>query len=143
MISSSDFRLPKSPLRAGALILAATSYIAVGVAHFTHEDFFLSIMPPYLPAPLWLVWISGIFEVLGGLGLLYLPSRLFASRGLVALLVAVYPANIHMALNAEEFASEGYEPWTLYARLPFQFVFIAWALWVGRPDTPSSAEQQD
>ena len=58
---------------------------------------------------------------------LYRPTRLFASRGLVALLVAVYPANIHMALNAAEFAAEGYEPWTLYARLPFQLVFIAWA----------------
>ena len=136
-MAASPFALPRSPWKSGALILAAASYIIVGVTHFTNEEFFLSIMPPYLPAPLSLVWISGVFEILGGLGLLYRPTRLFASRGLVALLVAVYPANIHMALNAAEFAAEGYEPWTLYARLPFQLVFIAWALWVGRPDPES------
>jgi uncharacterized membrane protein len=122
---------PQSRVKTAALIVAALSYVAVGVTHFTHTDFFLAIMPPYLPAHLELVLLSGVFEVLGGLGLLVKRTRRFASLGLVALLLAVYPANIHMAMNPELYVDLGATPTLLYLRLPVQFVFIGWAYWVG------------
>jgi len=97
-------------------------FIIVGVTHFTNPDFFLSIVPPYLPAPLALVYVSGCFEILGGLGVMLPATRTLAGYGLLALLVAVYPANIHMAMNPD------IPPAALYGRLPIQFVF-AWVVW--------------
>jgi uncharacterized membrane protein len=89
-------------------------------------------MPPYLPAHRDLVALSGAFEVLGGLGVLPRATRAAAGWGLMALLVAVYPANLHMALHPERFPSLPVV--ALYARLPLQFVFIAWAYWATRPE---------
>ena len=124
--------LPRNHLKAFALISAALSYIVVGVLHFTHQDFFVSMMPPYLPLHVELVWLSGVFEILGGIGLLVPKTRRFSSFGIIALLFAVYPANIHMMLHPELFSDVG-SPAMLYARMPFQFVFMAWAWWVGTP----------
>ena len=126
--------LPSSKKKSVALIFAAISYIVVGVTHFTNPNFFLDIVPPSLPAPLALVYISGIFEILGGIGLLIPRTRQWASWGLIALLFSVYPANIYMAMNTEIFEAKGFSAASLYVRLPFQFVFIAWAWWVGKPD---------
>jgi len=116
------------------LLLAAVSYVLVGISHFTHAEFFVAIMPPYLPAHLELVWVSGIFEILGGIGLILPRTRRWASYGIIALLFAVFPANLHMAINSETFVAQGMPLWGLYARLPVQLVFIAWAYWVGKPD---------
>ncbi len=133
------FQLPTSPMRRGALLLAAASYVGVGVGHFTHAEFFVGIMPPYLPMHLELVWLSGLFEVLGGVGLLFARTRRWASYMLIALLIAVFPANLNMAMNPAPFVAEGMPLWGLYARLPMQAVFIAWAYWVGRPDEREGA----
>lgn len=108
----------------------AVNFAIVGVAHFTHADLFVAIMPPYLPAHLELVWISGVFEILGAIGLLVPLSRRFAGFGLLALLVAVFPANLHMAIN-EVYLPVEWLPQSqlgLWLRLPFQLVF-AGAIW--------------
>ena len=83
-------------------------------------------MPPYLPYHLELVYLSGVCEILGGLGVLLRPIRRFAGYGLIALLVAVFPANIHMASSAMH--AEGLSGYALLLllRLPFQFVIGAW-----------------
>ena len=125
--------LPHQKLKAIALITGAMSYIIVGILHFTHEAFFVSMMPPYLSFHVELVWLSGVFEILGGVGLLVPKTRRFSSYGLIALLIAVYPANIHMMRHPELFADVA-SPLGLYLRMPFQFVFMAWALWVGQPN---------
>ena len=127
------------PKRVGLLTLSVF-FIGAGVNHFVSPDFYVRIMPPYLPAHLELVYLSGLFEILGGVGALLPRHRSLAGWGLIALLLAVYPANIHMALHPELFPemSEG----TIYARLPVQFVLIAWAYWPTRPDplkTPAQA----
>ena len=107
-------------------------YIAAGVNHFVKPDFYTQIMPPYLPWPLELVYLSGVAEAgLGGLLLVKRWSQL-AAWGLIALLVAVFPANVHMALHPEQF--EWASPAALYARLPIQALLIAWAYWHTRSE---------
>ena len=104
--------------------------IAIGVGHFVRPDAFVSIVPAYLPAPRVLVLVSGFFEVLGGVGLLVPRARRAASFGLVLLYLAVFPANINMALHPA--LGQGIPSWALWGRLPLQFLLIALALWVGR-----------
>lgn len=117
--------------------LLAAAFVGIGVRHFTHPHFFDSVVPPQLEelpvvgmTPRQATLISGAAEIAGGLGLLHPTTRPAARWGLLALLVAVYPANIYMALNAEN-----YRPvptWVSWARLPLQPV-IGWAVWrVGR-----------
>jgi len=87
----------------------------------------MKIMPDYLPWPLALVYVSGFFEVLGGVGLAVPRLRRVAGWGLIALLVAVFPANVHMVLNAADFPAIPFL--ALIARLPLQGVLIAWVWW--------------
>jgi uncharacterized membrane protein len=108
--------------------------VAAGTFHFVNPEIYLRIMPPYLPWHEELVLLSGVFEILGGLGLAVAPLRAAAGWGLVTLLIAVFPANLHMAIHGISFGSEPAAPGVLWARLPLQLVFIAWAWWVSRPD---------
>ena len=110
--------------------MLSVSFVLAGANHFFSPGLYLSIMPPYLPRPLALVYLSGLFEVLGGLGVLVPRFRKAAGWGLIALLVAVFPANLYMATASEQFTSQGVPLWILYARLPLQLGLIAWAYWV-------------
>ena len=116
-------------LRTALLWFLALAMVAVGIYHFANPEPFVRIVPAVLPAPLALVYISGVFEILGGLGLLYPPTRRFSAWGLIALYLAVFPANINMAIN--EISLEAGQPppptWVLWGRLPLQGVLIAWA----------------
>lgn len=103
--------------------------VMAGVAHFFSPEQFIRIVPPFLPYPAALVYISGVFEILGGVGLLVPGLRYVAALGLVALYVAVFPANIYMAVNQIPFG-ESTPQWMLWARLPMQVVLIAWAYWL-------------
>ncbi|MFO0692832.1 MAG: hypothetical protein U0230_04700 [Polyangiales bacterium] len=113
-------------------------FVGMGVTHFLREDLFLRIMPPYLPAPTVLNRVAGFFEILGGLGV-QMPDPLIrrvAGWGCVALLLAVYVVNIDMALHGSPLRDGTLVPGgnaALWARLPLQFVFIAWALSISRP----------
>jgi len=101
-------------------------FIAAGINHFRSPDVYLSMMPPWLPWPETLNAISGAAEVLGGIGAL-LPNRAarrVAGWWLIALLIAVFPANVHVALNG--WPGMGIPQWVLLARLPFQILFFAW-----------------
>ncbi len=106
--------------------LLAAIMVGVGVRHFMIPDTFSAMMPRLLPAASHgpLVLISGAFEILGGLGLLSARSRRYAAWGLMALYVAVFPANVNMALHAEAW---GIPPALLWLRLPFQGLLLAWA----------------
>lgn len=108
--------------------LLAGLLVVAGVNHFVNPEFYVRIMPPYLPWHYELVLLSGVFEILGGIGLLIPRTRTIAVWGVIALLVAVFPANLHMALNPELFPR--FPPPVLWGRLPFQLVFIAWTYWV-------------
>ncbi|APR80614.1 Hypothetical protein A7982_05961 [Minicystis rosea] len=116
-------------------LVLAVAMVAVGIAHFASPKPFVRIVPAWLPAPLALVYVSGFFEILGGLGLLVPRVRRAASFGLVALYIAVFPANVNMALNQSTIEGAAQiPPALLWARLPLQAVLIALALWVGKQD---------
>ncbi|QDT05013.1 DoxX [Rubripirellula lacrimiformis] len=110
-----------------SIVILALIFIAAGVNHFVSPDVYLKIMPDYLPWPLALVYVSGFFEVLGGIGLAVSRLRRLAGWGLIALLLAVFPANVDMVLNADRFPQ--IPVWALLARLPMQGLLIAWVWW--------------
>ena len=114
--------------------LAAATFVVAGLNHFRSAAFYRQIVPPSFPCPDILVTVSGVAEVVGGLGLLVPPLRRPAGWGLIALLVAVFPANVHMALSDDPHVTMGLPRWTRWARLPVQAVLIAWVEWASRPD---------
>ncbi|CAN5870488.1 DoxX family protein [soil metagenome] len=115
--------------------------VAAGVNHFIHPPPYLGMMPAELPQGwhLPLVYISGVFEILGGLGLLLPATRRAAAWGLIALLVAVFPANLNMALNHLPLGDSLVPQWALWARLPLQVVLIVWAWWFTRSPSRDGA----
>jgi len=117
------------------LVLAAL-FVAAGVAHFRTPEPFVKIVPPFLPSPYVLVYVSGIFEILGGLGILVPATRLIAAWGLIALLLAVFPANIYMATAGVKIGGFPSQPWMAWARLPFQFVLIGLIYWACELELP-------
>jgi uncharacterized membrane protein len=104
--------------------LCGPVFIAAGANHFLNPRFYRAIMPDYMPAHDELVAASGVAEIVGGAALLHPRTRRFGSWWLVATLIAVFPANLHMALHPERYRK--FSPAALYARLPVQLLFIAW-----------------
>ena len=115
--------------------LIALLFGAAGTAHFVRPAAFVRIVPPYLPAPRTLVYVSGAAELLGALGVLVPGLRGYAGWGLILLLVAVFPANVHMALHPTDFGR--IPAWALYLRLPLQVVLIGWIYWALDLGVPS------
>lgn len=115
--------------------ILAAFMVAAGINHFVNPDPYVAMMPRELPAALALVYVSGVAEIAGGLGLLHPRTRVLAAWGLVLLLVAVFPANLNMAVNQLPLGDDPVPSWALWARLPLQGVLIAWAWWMTRPDT--------
>jgi uncharacterized membrane protein len=115
-----------------SLFLLGLFYMVAGIMHFVKPEIYLKIMPPYLPAPLALVLLSGLAEFAGGLGLFFRKTRIPAAWGIIALLVAVFPANLYMYQHAVETAGAAYPGIaisTLYWRLWGQLPLILWAFW--------------
>ena len=109
----------------------AALFISAGIMHLTRPEFFVAIVPSYLPAPGALVAISGVAEIVLGAGLLIPCWTRLAAWGLIALLIAVFPANLNMALHPDHFPQ--FPQASLWIRLPLQGVLIAWAWWCTRP----------
>ena len=115
------------------LVIAAIFYLPAGVLHFLRPAMYLKIMPPYIPWPRAMVYLSGAGEILGGVGLLIPRLRRSAALGLVALLVAVFPANVYMATNPVEAGASAIPPAALWGRLLLQPLLIWWVLWCTKP----------
>ena len=107
--------------------LFGIAFILAGINHFISTNFYLRMMPPVLPLPLFLVYLSGICEITLGVLLLVPKYSRLAAWGLIALLIAVYPANIYMAMNPQMFPE--FSPTAQYLRLPLQLLLIALAYW--------------
>ena len=129
----------KRPLQWGLAIM----FTVGGIAHFIKPAGYVAIMPPSLPYPLALVYISGVVEA--GLGMLLMVPRFtrIAAWGIALTLIAIYPANIYHAINGgishPDLPPVFAEPVFAYVRLPFQLLFIAWAWWYTRPAAASAS----
>jgi uncharacterized membrane protein len=113
-------------------VVLALFCVGAGVLHFLRPSAYVQIVPRYLPYPFALVYISGACEILGGCGVLVPRLRRAAGWGLIALLVAVFPANLHMALGDVQIQGLSVPPLLLWLRLPLQLVLIAWVYWCTR-----------
>ncbi len=111
-------------MRVGRLLMGMM-YIVAGVGHFLATRMYMGIMPDYLPAHRELVLLSGVAEIAGGVGVLVPQTQRAAAWGLVALLIAVMPANVWMVQHPERYP--GVPVWAMWARLPLQGVLIWWA----------------
>jgi uncharacterized membrane protein len=111
-------------------VLFGAFFVIAGVTHFTNRDFFTSIVPPYLPWPELLVYVSGVAEIALGVLLMVPATTRIAAWGLIALLIAVFPANIHMAMNPQLYPDTPLA--ALLIRLPLQGLLIAVAFWFTR-----------
>jgi len=122
------------------LVVMALFYVCAGVVHFVSPEFYVEIMPPLLPWPAALVFLSGVAEVVLGVAVLVPRTRRLAAWGIIALLVAVFPANLHMAVHqlhpehAPEFMKRAMadDPLVVWWRLPLQGVLALWAWWYTR-----------
>ena len=108
-------------------LLLALFFVGAGVNHFLRTAFYLRMMPPWVPLPLAMVRASGVAEIVLGLLVLIPQWSAVAAWGLIALLIAVFPANLQMALHPQTFPE--FSPRALWLRLPLQAVLIAWAYW--------------
>ncbi|MED5260875.1 MAG: DoxX family membrane protein [Myxococcota bacterium] len=112
------------------LWVMAVVYALAGFNHLMNPGFYVAIMPPGLPNPEWLNVISGLAEIVLGVFLLDPRVRAFAAWGIIALLIAVFPANLYVALENVGIDGPGTgDPVFNYVRLPFQALFLLWAWW--------------
>lgn len=120
--------------------ITAAFFILAGLNHFVSPQWYLANqMPPWVPFPLLALYVTGAAEIAGGIGILLDKVRRMAGRGLVLLLIGIFPANIHMTLQTIQLTGWGTEALGLLLRLPFQAVFIVVVLWVSRPPPETSA----
>lgn len=117
-----------------AVYLMGVLYVAAGINHFLNEPFYTKMMPAGLPYPVELVYISGVIEILLGIGLFFPFSRRISAIGIVLLLIAVFPANVNMALHYKDWSTGS--PLPFYLRLPIQVLLIWWAYaYFKKPET--------
>jgi len=126
-------------LKLPLLYVMGPMYVVAGVLHFVVPELYVQIVPPVFPAALALVYLSGLAEIAVGIGLLFPRTRRYGAWATVALLVAIFPANVYMATHGVviEGLPGGGDPSAAvrWGRLPLQGVLILWALWYTRPPT--------
>jgi uncharacterized membrane protein len=122
-------------------LITGLLFIFAGVVHFVRPEFYEKIMPPQLPKHQELIFISGFFEIVGGIGLILPKVSKSAAWGLAALLVAVYPANIYHTIIRKKFPGFLGSPVYHAIRLPLQGLFIWWVLTLGKNSKPATNSQ--
>lgn len=115
-----------------ARIGTGITFIFAGASHFIIPETFMKLMPPFIPAPLLMVYVSGVFEILGGIGLTASTTKRWASYGLILLLLAVYPANIYVALENIQLGGFMNNPAYQWLRVMLQIPLIIWVWWTAR-----------
>ncbi len=104
----------------------ALFFIVAGLGHFIAPAPYLAIMPPYIPWPAEMVALSGIAEIVGGCGILFRSTRRAAGWWLIALLIAVFPANVYATSTGMVIGGHDLPQWVLWARLPLQLLLLIW-----------------
>ena len=116
--------------------LLVIMFVVAGANHFRVPTIYLPVMPPYLPWHEWLIAISGFAEIAGGIGVAIPATRRAAGWGLMALLVAIFPANLHMAVNQIQLPGIHLTTLELWLRLPLQVILMVWVWWVAIHPSP-------
>lgn len=119
-------------LKAGMRYVLGVFMVIGGVMHFVSPDFYLPMMPEYLPMHEALVFLSGVAEIVAGVLIIVPSTQKIGGWTVIAVMLGVFPANLHMAMHTEEFADFA-APTALYLRLPLQLIPLAWAYWYTRP----------
>lgn len=130
----------KAKIKIALRWLLALFLIGGGVNHFLSPAAYVAMMPAELPWHLELVYLSGVCEILCGAGLLVPATRRLAAWATIALLVAIFPANLNMAVNHLPLGGKVVPAWALWARLPLQGVLIVWAWWYTRAPAAGAAD---
>ena len=117
------------------IITLSLFYINIGIAHFTNPEFFLVIMPPYIPCHDLFVYLSGFFELLFGLMIVFKKTRYYGGIGLLFLLIAVFPANVYLYQSAEAQEILNISKSGAFIRLFFQAPLIILAYWHAKEET--------
>ena len=118
------------------LYLMGPGYVIAGVLHFVAPELYVQIIPPFLPAPLALVYLSGVAEIVVGVGVLVPRTRRYAAWATIAMLIAIFPANVYMATSmvvVDGIGGSNPSPLIRWGRLPLQGVLILWAYWYTDP----------
>ncbi len=121
-------------LKTPARIALGIIFILASTFHFTAQDVEMQLIPRSLPLRRAALYITGVFELLGGIGILIPRFQVAAGRGLAALLVAIFPANIYHTINRKRFRGMTGSPLYHIVRWPMQGVLIWWALWCSGKD---------
>ena len=117
-------------IKSVSIFVMSFFYIGIGIQHFLDPAWFVQIVPPYLPFHYQAVYLSGFFEILFGVVLLFKKTRYLGALGLILLLIAVYPANIYLAFNEAPQQALGISSFMAsWVRLPMQFILIGLAYW--------------
>ena len=134
---STDVDETLTRLKRPLLYVMGVSYAAAGMMHFVAPKAYTRVVPPQFPRPIALVYLSGIAEIVLGIGVLIRRTRQQSAWGIIALLIAVFPANVHMATS--DVATDAAPDWAdgitraaMWVRLPLQGVLILWAWWYTR-----------
>jgi len=142
----SEMRIHPNGAKSWGLVAQALLYIGLGINHFWHWKSYVGIMPTHYSHPHLLVLISGVVEILGGLGLLLERTRRLSAWGLIAMLLIYFDVHFFMAMNPGRFAL--IPVWLLYLRIPFQVLLIGWAWFYARgpiilsdPDSDSTSSK--
>ena len=114
-------------MQAVSLYAISALFVGAGLGHFLWPGVFTRIVPPYLPRPLLLVYLSGVAEVAGGIGVLVSAVRPYAGWLLILLLCALFPVHVYMLREPGKLPNVPL--WLLYMRVPLQFVLMAWVYW--------------
>ena len=125
------------------LYLMGPGYVVAGVLHFVAPELYVQIIPPFLPAPLALVYLSGVAEIVVGVGVLVPRTRRYAAWATIAMLIAIFPANVYMATSmvvVDGIGGSDPSPLIRWGRLPLQGVLILWAYWYTNPDRTTGRE---
>ena len=119
-----------------SLAFMSLFYVLAGINHFVHPSTYIAVVPPYLPSPAVLVLISGITEILGGIGVLipngfvFPRTRAFSAWGILLMLTVFLLVHINMCLHPDQFPA--LPLWMIWLRLPLQLPLIAWAWYYTR-----------
>ncbi|MEO6052798.1 MAG: hypothetical protein ABIP97_02185 [Chthoniobacterales bacterium] len=117
-------------------------FLITGILHIVHPQPLIAIVPPWLPKPALVVFVSGFFEIIGGFGFLLAPLRKSAGIGLILLLIAVFPANIYMLTSHPYLMEQRIPDWILWVRLPLQALLIALIWWCADSKIPAHHESR-